>query len=153
MGLDGLLEGFPAFAIRSNDEHGVITCDGTGDFMKFGGIQSGSERLCAAGRRLEHEKVFRGANVEQEFAKRAGQGRDGGGLIRNALSGAITFPRLYQLQFVKVAGQRGLRNAHALLRKAAAKIFLIGDPLGRDQAKDLAVAKCFGCAHSIHLYI
>ena len=61
---------------------------------------------------------------------------------------AIAFAGLDELQLVKIARERGLGDAHALLRETAAEVFLIGDPLRRDEAKDLAVTECFGGAHS-----
>src|ERR1700739_2457787 len=54
---------------------------------------------------------------------------------------------------MKIAGKRGLRDAHALLRKAAAQVLLIGNALGGNQPQDLAVAECFSSAHPSLIYI
>ena len=54
---------------------------------------------------------------------------------------------LHQAEFLQVAGKRGLGDAQLLRGQAAAQLLLTGDALVRDQAKDLAVPKCFAHAH------
>ena len=149
MGLDFFLEGFASFAGGRDDEDGVITRDGAGDFRKFGAVEGGCEWLRATGRGLENEKILRGANIQEEFAESAGKGRNGGSLIRSRGRRAIALPGFNELEFLEVARKCGLGDAHALLREAAAQIFLIRDPFGGDQAKDLSVTKCLSSAHSI----
>ena len=70
--------------VGRDDEDGVITRDGAGDFRKFCAVDGGCEGLRATGRGLENEKIFRGANIQEEFAESAGKGRNGGGLIRKS---------------------------------------------------------------------
>jgi hypothetical protein len=48
---------------------------------------------------------------------------------------------------MKVAGQGCLGHAEALLREAAPQLLLVGDAFAPDEAKDLSVAECLGCAH------
>jgi len=141
------LEGFTALAIGSNDEHGIITGDGAGNFRKFSSIHSGRERLRAAGRSFEDQKIFRGTNIEKEFAEGAGQRGHGRNVLRHSGGGTITLAGLDEFELMQVARKGSLSNPHALLREAAAEIFLIGNTLGRNQAKDLAMTECFRSAH------
>ncbi len=146
MRLDFSLQGLAALAVGSNDEDGVVTGDGAGDFGKFCAVDGGGEGLCPARRSLKDEKIFRRTNIEEELAESASKRRHGG-VFGKQRGRTIAFAGLNELELMKIARERGLGNAHALLREAAAEVLLVGDSLRRDQAKDLAVTKCFGGAH------
>jgi hypothetical protein len=152
--LDFFLERFAALAVGGDDQNGVVTGNGAGDLGKFCTVNGGGKGLRAARRSFENEEILRWADIEEKFTKRASEGRKRGALLRQHNGGrAIAFPGFDQLEFLEIAGERGLGNAHALLRQAAAEMLLIGDPLGGDQAEDLAVAKCLCGAHSYAVYI
>jgi len=80
---DFLLECHAGFPAGGDDEDGVVSRNGAGDFRKFGCVHGGGKRLSAAGRRFENEKIFRRANVEKKFAKGAGERRKGRGFFRD----------------------------------------------------------------------
>src|SRR5438552_14798842 len=44
-----------------NDQDGVVPGNGSGDFREFSGIDGGGQRLRAAGRSFQHEKILRPA--------------------------------------------------------------------------------------------
>ena len=78
------LKRFPGFAAGGNDKNGVVASNGARDFGKFCAIDGRREGLSAAGWSLEDEKVFSGTNVQKEFTKGAGKGRNSGGFLRQA---------------------------------------------------------------------
>ena len=62
------MEGFARFLIGRDDEDGIVTSDGSGDFREFGAVNGGSKRLRAAGGRLQNEKIFRRPDIKKKFA-------------------------------------------------------------------------------------
>ena len=152
MGLDFSLEGFASFAAGSDDKDGIVTGDRACNFRKFCAVQCGGKGLRSARRRLQNEKIFSGANIEKEFAESAGKRRHGGNFLKRSCGRAIAFSGFDQFEFLKVAGKRGLCDAHALVGKPTAQIFLIRDTLGGNQSENLPVPKCLGRAHPFPIY-
>jgi hypothetical protein len=160
VGLDFSLEGFASLAAGSDDKDGIVTGDSARNFRKFCAVQCGGKGLRSAGGRLQNEKIFSGANIEKELAESAGKRRHGGNFLGRSGGRAIAFSGFDQFEFLKVAGKRGLCDAHALLGKPTAQIFLIRNALGGNQSENLAVPKCLCSAHpvfyiqrSVYLYI
>src|SRR4029077_18077278 len=98
-----------------------------------------------------NQQIFRRANVQKEFAKRARKWRKRGRTVVLGKNGFrfVALVRLDEPQLLEVPGKRRLCDAHLLLGEAAAKLFLADDRLTADQAENLAVAKCFPCAHAL----
>ena len=57
-----------------------------------------------------------------------------------------------EAQLLQVAGKSGLGDAHFLLSKPAAELFLADDGLAADQPQYLTMTKCFTGAHDLYKY-
>jgi hypothetical protein len=72
-GFDLFLEGLTGFLVGRDDEDGIVTRNGSGNFREFSAIDGGSQGLCAARRRFQNEKIFCWSDIEKKFAEGAGE--------------------------------------------------------------------------------
>ena len=75
--LHPFLDGRARRARGRDNQNGVVSRQGAGHFFPMFRVDSGGERLRAAGRSLQHQHVLCRTNIEQEFLQRAAQ-RGGG---------------------------------------------------------------------------
>src|SRR5207253_8873889 len=105
-----------SFPAGGDDQHGVVTGDGSGDLREFGRIDGRGQGLRAARRSLQHQEIFCWANVEQKLGERPRKRRERGGLFRQRRGLLVSLLRLHQAKFLQVARKRRLGNAHLLRR-------------------------------------
>jgi len=86
------------------------------------------------------------ADIEQEFSERWPI-EEAAWFFRQRRCGPVAFLSLDQPQFLEIAGKRSLGNAELLRGKAAAQLFLVGNLLVGNQAKDLTVPECLVRIH------
>ena len=112
------------------------------------GVDSRSERLCAAGWRLQNEHVLRRTQIEQEIFQRARERRQRRGFVgRCGGQRPVTVGRFHQAKFAKVTGQSRLCDAHAQVPELAAQLVLARHGLARENLQNLSLPKSFLYAH------